>query len=337
VKVASVIGHTEKNSAWFAKNVVLPQGRYSYFRWTVARSPVVPSPMRYGTLQLGSVWAVSLLTNLASAAKTLPEPNIRPEFQEILSNALHSYLLTSPIAQTWEGAELPFALQENGELEDLCRLEGYVPNEVREHLGELIAFRRHLSDPGQVKAHLDQFLELPAHIQLLVALALRDIEYSTTKYDGMLSEWLEKTKQVSEVLAQAAGEIVDPLVEMLAEFQQHQVSSWHIRLPHLLAYVIEGLKDGARTGVLATHALQLSANAGLGSPIQRLANSRTWAEWASALGTWRANLQDMASRSEPWVASRVRSISATVSRLIGPDARHIVPAETEDAEKAPGS
>ena len=267
------------------------------------------------------MWAISLLTNISLAVKSLPQPGISTALQETIANVLHVYLLASPLAQVWDSAG-QFALHDNVALEDLCKVDGYLPNEARRHLAELIAFRKHLSDPAQVESYLDRFLELPRHVQELLVLALRDNLYSTTKYDATLAKWLEQTEGVAKILKEVPETVVDPLLEVLAEFQQHQIASWSIRLPHLLTYVIEVLEDPVRKRLLATHVLRMSASGGLGSAVQRLAGSRTWSEWPRAVESWRGNLLEMARHSEPWVAGRVRSISATVSRLIGPHRRN---------------
>jgi hypothetical protein len=167
-------------------------------------------------------------------------------------------------------------------------------------------------------AYLDRFLELPPHVQQMLVLALKGIVYSTTKYDSTLARWLEQTKGVVELLREGSETVVDTLLEVCAEFQQHQVASWPIRLPHLLTYVIENLKDPDRIRLLAIHVPQMSVNGGIGSAVQRLAGSGRWSEWPGAVGSWRDNLQAMARHSEPWVAARVRSISSTISRLVGP-------------------
>ncbi len=318
-KVGELLGKSERNAEWALREIVLPHWRSAYFRWTVARSPVIPSPMRYATLQLQSVWAMSLLTNLGLAAESLPQlPGIPNAVQQTIANMLHSYLVTSHLAQPWGDAEVPFAFQENEGLEFLCTVEGYGPHEVSEQLVGLLAFRKELSDPKQVASYLDRFSQLPPHVQHLLALALKDLVNSTTAYDETFAKWLEQTDDVVEFLASASEIVVDPLLEACAEFQQHQIANWSIRLPHLLTYAIEGLSDPERVRLLAMRVLQMSVNAGAGSAVQRLAESGRWTEWVSAVSTWRANMQEMAPHSEPWVAGRVRSISATVSRLIGP-------------------
>jgi hypothetical protein len=276
---------------------------------------------------------MSLLTNLGSAAKSLPQPpGIPHALLQTVAQVLHSYLLTSHLAQTWDTAEVPFAMQENETLEDLCSIEGYVPNDMRKPLAELIAFRKHLSDPDQVSSYLDRFSELPEEVQQLLVLALRNTMYSMTKYDGTLAKWLEQTKDVVEVLKGGSETLVDSLLEVCAEFQQHQIGSWPIRLPHLLTYAIEDLKDSARIRLLATHVLQMSVNGGIGSAVERLARSGRWAGWPGLVESWRGNLQELARHSEPWVAGRVRSISATVSRLIGPHRRNTDQADTQGVE-----
>lgn len=320
--VGRLIGGNEKAAKWALEHAVMPEARYSYFRWTVARSPVVPSPFRYATLHSSSVWAMSLLAQLGSAVHSFTTPGISKAVQEVISNVLHGYLLISNLAEQCEMVVLPFAIQDDGDLEKLSTSEGYVPDESRESLSELIAFHRHLSAPEVVESYLGQFPDLPEHAQHMILLALKGAVYSTNRFDSALAKWLEQTDLVVGVLKTVPEPIVDILMEVFAEFQQHQVSGWPIRLPHLLSFTIEGLDDPNRMKHLVGQVLQMSINGGVGSPIQRLTCANRFPDCHSVLGNWRGNLVEMARHSEPWIAARVRAISSVVSQIIGPRKRN---------------
>lgn len=307
-----------KNKEMLTKQVLLPEFQRSYFRWVVARSPVVTSPMRYATLQLRSVWAASLLTSLGMAAKSLPHETMPAKLRRTLTDILHGYILTVPNSRNQRVTDVAFAIEEAVAIEELCDVEGFVKKEVRDNLKHLIEIRKKLSAVDQMKSYLDQFLALPPDDQYLLVLALRDAVLTTTTFDFTLEKWLEQTVDIVAILTEGSEELVRILLDVLAEFQQHQVGNWPIRLPHLLAYVIEGVDDPVRIRLLARHVLQLSANAGIGSAILRLASSGKWSKWPIEMESWRQNLQAMAIDSEPWLAGRVRLISTTISRLIGP-------------------
>jgi hypothetical protein len=260
---------------------------------------------------------MSLLVELASCAKSFTEPTVPEALQAAIGKALHGFLLTSQIADTWEGTPT-FAFQNNAKLEDLCECQGFVPEDRRKALGELISIRRHLSNPQELEAALAQWSELPAHAQYLTVAALKCLVSSANRFDEMTAKWLEQTAQAVDILVTAPDYILEPFVEMLVEFQQHYVSSWPVRLPHVLAYAIEQSVNADRIGYLAMAALQMSINSGMASPIQRLAKSGKWPEWQSAVAAWRRNLIGMGKKSDPWVTARVRATSAAISRLIGP-------------------
>jgi hypothetical protein len=316
-RVSTLFGRDERSAQWATDNVLLPAARVSYFRWVAARSPVSTSPMRYLTLHVNSVWTVSLLAQIGTLTNAVPAEGLSVLLMEMLGRVLHGYVLTTPLAHTWGDAKVPFAFQQNAAVEKLCS-NGYVQTDVAETVSVLISFRRQLSSPDQAQSYLGEFGELPLHMQHVVLLALRDLVYSTSFYDKVIEQWLEQGTGVTSTLKDSPDEIVDLLLEIFSEFQQHQIGNWSIRLPHLLVNVIEESQDSDRVNLLASHVLQLSENAGIASPIQRLAASGRWSKWSKAIESWRDNCLAMAKHSAPWVGCRTRSISATVSKLVGP-------------------
>jgi hypothetical protein len=159
---------------------------------------------------------------------------------------------------------------------------------------------------------------------------LNDVSHASAKYDSIIEGWLNQRDQVIAILKDGPDYLLEPLLEMLAEFQQHPMTPWVIRLPHLLAYVIEEAHAPSRVAVLSTAVLQMSVNGGVASPILRLASSNKWPGWSEALATWHENLAEVAKYSEPWIAARIRAVSATISRLIGP--RGGKPAESDPTQ-----
>ena len=107
---------------------------------------------------------------------------------------------------------------------------------------------------------------------------------------------------------------------LLAEFHQRQQSDWGIRLPHILAYAMEQSNDEPRVKRLFLSLLFMSVNAGVASPIARVMSSKWRSSLLKELQIWRENSVAISHYSEPWVAGRVRAISALISRLIGPHA-----------------
>jgi predicted Zn-dependent protease len=316
-KVGRRVGTDEARANHFQEKILTPALQISYFRWTLSRSPVVPSSFRHATLNARSVWAMSLLAQLGLAT-SFPDHAIPQPLRARVSKVLRGYLLLSNLADKCESSVPTFAFEENSTLNDLCLIEGYVPEDMRNALTEMIDLRRQLSEPKELQARLDRVLELPGNEQHLTILVLKDVLHATAKCDSIVDAWLNQTKLVVDFLCTGAEFAVEPLLDVLSEFQQHPMTTWPSRLPHLLAYAIEQTDDLARATFLSTSLLQMSINGGVLSPISRIVASNKWQDWRPAIAAWRDDLAEVAKYSQPWTAARIRAVSATISRIIGP-------------------
>jgi hypothetical protein len=317
-KVARLVGTDDGRAKHFKEKVLSPALQISYFRWTLSRSPVVPSSFRHATLHAISVWAISLLVHLSRTIKTFPAHCLPERLRPRISKVLQGYLLMSNPADTPETLTPSFALEENSGLEGLCTAEAVVSEDKRDALAQLIRFRRDLASPEQLQWRLHRLHELPIEEQYATLLVLNDALHVSAKCDGIVDAWLNQTEQVVVTLKQGPDFLLEPLLELLSEFQQRAMNSWAIRLPHLLAYVIEQTDDPLRVSLLSTAVLQMSLNGGVASAISRVVSSNKWPEWRASIATWHENLAEVAQHSEPWIAARIRGVSATISRLIGP-------------------
>src|SRR5258708_17271526 len=261
---------------------------------------------------------MSLVAHLGSTAKSFPNPGFPEHVKVVVGKALYSFLVASHLGEKWAIGNSVYAFQDNSHLEDLSRDGGYLPEESRQALSELLSLRRELSDVTELETTLSQFSGIAPHLQHLVILALKDAVYSTAKYDAVIAQWLSDTTFVVGMLLESPEYLLEPFLEMLAEFQQHYVENWPIRLPHVLAFAIEKSDNPDRVKTLSSHLLLMSHNCGVGSPIQRLVHGKKWPEWHEAVATWRDNLVMVGVHSEPWVTARVRGTSAVISKLIGP-------------------
>jgi predicted Zn-dependent protease len=317
-KVGRLVGTYEARAKQFEETILGPALQFSSFRWTLSRSPVVPSSFRHATLNARSVWAMSLLAQLSLVATSFQAHGIPQPLRARVSKVLRGYLLLSNLADKCESSVPTFAFEENFTLNDLCLIEGYMPEDMRNALTEMIDLRRQLSEPTELQARLDRLLELPGNEQHLTLVVLKAVLHATAKCDSIVDAWLNQTKLVVDFLCTGAEFAVGLLLEVLSEFQQRPMTTWPSRLPHLLAYAIEQTDDLARASFLSTSLLQMSTNGGVLSPILRVVASNKLQDWRSAIGAWRDDLAEVAKYSEPWVAARIRAVSATISRILGP-------------------
>lgn len=319
-KVGQIVGTDESRAKHFQETILTPAQQFSYFRWTLSRSPVLPSSFRHATLHARSVWAMSLLVQLSLATKPFLPKELPERMRSRLGKVLNGYLLTSNLTDSCETSVPIFAFEENSNLEELCAVPGFVSEDMRNALGELIQFRRGLASPEQLRSRLDRFQELPFHEQHVTLLVLNDVLFATSKYDDLIASWLNEAKQVVNILSNGHASLLGSLLDLLSEFQQRALAAWMSRLPHLLAYAIEQIDDTSIVARVSTAIIQMCNNGGVASPILRVISSNKWSEWRKSLAIWHENLAEVAKYSEPWVAARVRAVSAVISRLIGPRA-----------------
>lgn len=316
--VGQIFGKSNEQAQAALDGLVRQEAELSFSRWSIARSPIMPSSFRYTTLTMSSVWAMSLLAQLSQVASSLPLDDVPSESREKIGSIFKGYLITSPLANDFDSTALVFAYQENSRITDLCIEHGLVSDEERAVLTELIRLRKVLGNPGELQSRLERLRQLPKHEQHLTAMFLRETVYSTRNLDDAVSAWLAQTSQVAEDLLYLPDSLLEPMLGALVEFQQRYHAEWPTRLPHLLAYAVEQTDDEQRAKLLYMFVLVMSINGGIVSPIQRVASSKWRSDFLGSLGDWRGMLVEVARHSEPWLGARVRATSATISRLIGP-------------------
>jgi hypothetical protein len=315
--VAEVVGNDLRLVSAIYDRSLISALHYSYFQWSVSRSPVAPSVVRHLTLHAPSIWSVALLAHLGSAVESLGDESLSREIRERIGRVLNVYLVVGGAARS-EDDHSVYAFEAIAALERLTSKPGFVPDDAREMLSGLFAFWKDMEEPGTVKELLEKVSELVGHGQFLAANAIKDVVFSSNRYDEVLSQWLDQSSNVVNVLAGGDTGMLEPLLDGIAEFQQRYIGNWPTRIPQLIAFALEQCSDAERAGVLGERVLQMSINTGIVSPIQRMASSGSWADWRVALTMWRENLLEVGRHSEPWVAARVRAVSAAVSKLVGP-------------------
>ncbi len=317
-QVADMVGKgTAISKAALAQAIQL-DSNVSSLHWALARSPVVPSALRYVTLCTNGVWGISLLVQLSETLSSLAFEDMPGDVQDRLHAVLPEYLLTCPCIADDNSHDALLGFQETSRLVDLCTADELVKPGHREMLQALLPLRREIATAEGLRTRLDQLQALPVYEQRLTMMALREAVLSTEAFDGIISEWLMNTAEVVTQLESVGASELELLLEAVAEFQQHQQNDWRVRLPHALAYAIERLDDPERVKLVHTHVMLMSINAGIASPIQRTASSKWRPELLRDLKSWRDSIVEAAKHCEPWVTARVRAASAAISRIVGP-------------------
>jgi hypothetical protein len=170
---------------------VEPAAASSYMSWDAARSPVVPSACRHGTLFMGSIWSMSLFAQLSNALDRLPKRPDNVIGCEQVPNIFRGYLVVSSLADASTETSL-FAFDESSQLLSMCDRTEFAQPSERESLLQLIEYRRQLSNANEFRSCLERFEKLPVHEQHLTLLVMKEDAYSTTRLDNVILEWISK-------------------------------------------------------------------------------------------------------------------------------------------------
>jgi hypothetical protein len=238
-------------------------------------------------------------------------------FRGEIARVLYGYVMTGPIAvETPERAR--FAFEGDGVPIVYDHWVRLIPEDHWDDFERLLKLRREVLDNSGLSERLLRLGSSPVADQLLLLLVLKWGVFCDTRYDDSLVEWLSQTDTAVKCLCELPDACIMHLLEILLEFQQRHRGDWSSRLPHLLALATDEAGNEIRVRLLCAYVIVLSLNTGIVSPIQRVMASRQRAVCGEVITSWRDGMAEVATVSEPWIAARVRSISASISRLVGP-------------------
>lgn len=314
--LGQIIAAPESQAETMLQRVVLPEGEISFSKWLVARSHIIPSSLRYATLYLSSVWAMSLLAQFSNCEDQGCLRNSSPEVKDKIGEILRGYLISSPLPDEWKADEKVFAFQQNDNLEQLC--EVVIPSDELDAFRQVISFRRHLHDAGELKSSLQRVVNVTPLEQLLTMLYLKDAAFSSSETEPAIISWIEGADGFVHCLQNLPTNVVEHLLEMLADFQNRQSPDLMVRIPHLIAHAIDSVVDEERAKRLFLSVFFMSISGGVVSPLQRALATKWRSTLMEVARISRENAVHITQFAEPWVSGRIRATSVAISRLIGP-------------------
>lgn len=282
----------------------------------LARSPVVPSSLRYSTLYMNSIWAVALDCQLGALASELPAITRQLVGGEILKRSLRGYSTVGAFSIV-ETERSCFAFEETSGIPSLFDNTAFVDETDRGYFQVLAEFHSNLATSSGLREHLRHLVTLHPKEQSITFLFLRQAALTCPDLTDTVAGWIAETSGLIELLLNVDQDVLVELLDALIEYQFRLQAEWAVRMPHLLVHAIEQLDSRERVDVLFNYVLHMSLNVGICSPIERAWNSKWRGDFNEPLSTWRMNLLNLAQHSTPWVAGRIRSMLSGISALIG--------------------
>ena len=192
-RVGQLLGGSAKRARRVIDQIVRPEATLSFSRWSMARSPVIPSGFRYLTLHTLSAWPLSPVARLHKAAPSVLPQEIQEKICGKIGATTGSYLVMSPLVEDTTLSEAVFGFQEEPWTADIGSDDGLMLLEDREPLAALVEFRRTMANAAEFQCRLERIATLAMPEQQLISLLLRAAVFASTKYDDVISAWLERT------------------------------------------------------------------------------------------------------------------------------------------------
>ena len=296
------------------EHVVVPESERAFLRWLISRSPVAPSSFRQCTLNVASVWAMSLLTQIAATKDALDLESAPEDVGELVYSTLAGYVMSSPLSQPHRSPPI-FAYEETVDFADLFGL--IKDAKLQEATIGLSEFRRSTASGNDLNL-FGVAEKSDGEIPLLYFLAFKDRVFCSDINDHSISQWLQDGVKVSDDLKGIELQSLSLLLDSLAEFYQRNQRDWGIRLPHVLAYSIEGCDDFSRVETMFFGMLFMCVNGGITSPIERVMTGKWRNQLVEPLNLWRVNSRIVLPDIASWASGRIRATNAVITRLIGP-------------------
>ena len=296
------------------EEIVSKLGPQTFVKWQLSRSDTLPSSFRMLTAKVTSVWRMAIVAQLAQNASTLPWGTFPEAYREEFSKLLASYLVSTPVCVPSISQSKLISAHDFKEL--IQRLSP--SQDYKNTLNKLIDCRLKRASKDGLTDSVLQFGKLDEEEKIVVLVSLRDAVYSSKEFDECIAKWLESHARFAADVESLPDYLVDIVLVILREFQHHMHEDWLDRVSHAIAYCLENTSSKQRAGQFVTAILFASTSSSLSSPLQRAYHSKWKSVFVEYARDWREYVLELSRTCEPWARARIRTASATISRLIGP-------------------
>ncbi len=301
-----------KKSREFLLTEVLP---LSWRRWLMARSRMVPSPLRVANLYAPFIWGDALLATALRRFPDFPECEARDEFRTFLMTRLTSAVCVGSLRVVGRSSAA-YAFELPVSTSDLELPDNPTNNQNAEAARQVLAARRAIEAGTGLKDLLSELRELPNGLSTFLCASLRCWPVDRSHADTAVRDLLNDNDWRRTVFHRVSLESLDKLISFLTDWQLQQDEEWLVRLPQLFAFECENANEPERRDLLLSATTVSAMAADVASPVVRLLVGPKRTEIAGQFDEWRQTTREIACDSEPWLAARLRGFLGTIENVL---------------------
>ena len=281
----------------------------------VAHPAVQPSLLRFVTLHYRSIWSFSLLPSLGEDLDAVLPKELPVETQERFTSTLVGGFMTGLQGTSSEGGDR-YAFSRS--LDPL--VEGWMrrleDDDAATAIEQTREFSRQLFDASRLPDLLTRLGKAEdRETQAVLVQAVRAIVYRGVDVADVVWARLEEGSWLRRILEKADIDVVEVLLDTLAEIQSRELGDWRFSIPHQIAATIDDVDSDYRAEALFGLLVFFCTASQTRSALLRLGSSRradSCSEWAAA---WIDLIADLWKNAPTFVKGRFRSVLGPLQEL----------------------
>ena len=258
-KIASIFGNSSEDIAAVRKYTISPEEYLSKMIWQTSRPKTQSSSLRYATLMISSLWAVSIISQIDNkfldyiCKANLPDT-------ELFIQSIVGFLIRCFPLKAGDKTNSVYAYDVTCINTAEYLSQNHPDAETKEQISFFVSAVKRLSDNSHLISQINRIPENQQLDQLITAEAMRVMAYTgLVQEEGNLWEnicnvdWLDKVFSVVD--ENVAYSIIGSLIEIMLQKQD----KWAWQLPHLFSIVCQKHINNEKIKILAFACVVISS------------------------------------------------------------------------------
>ena len=279
--------------------------------WQLVVPPVFSDALRYGTLMVNSIWALSLQAQIDPSLVDKTSPALGDERRAAFEQSLMGTLVTLFPLQQMQPVIYAFEKGIHSTVEAYASGQS---TEMTAGLRGLVALSRELGKPERFDEMLGDLATAGESEAIMFGQAIRVSAYLGKVPLELLWNRLCDAKWREQVLANASHRTLALICDALVQIEAIADAKWATHLPHFFAMACEQTSaDKEKQEGLFFCVLATSVCGGKVSAIHRLLRGPKRTEFVPFVAAFIEKLDHLQPALSPWAAGRVRALRAALS------------------------